>query len=867
MITLYKPNETDFTHNGIGVLDANIYEAEVEEILNGLYVFTFSYPLFAPHGIEIDGMCIVKVPTPDGDQLFRVATPQPSMGELRVQCYHIFYDLTENLIEDIFITAEGGYAAVNRISKGCQYMHPFTFYSDIQKVASSRLVRKNPVEALLDTGQDNSFINRWGGELKRDNFDVKMLANRGIDRGVVIQHKKDLLGYEGKVDWKSPITRIMPKGFNGLLLPEKYIDSPNMKKYPYPKIRVVEFDHIKAAIGEYADDEDAIPLEEAYRLLRESAQAMYTIQKADQPRATYEILFQELSQTEEYKDYAILQRVYMGDIVTVIHEEDNLKIQAKVISYKYDPLKKEYISLTIGNHKETFTDVSGKIDQMVDQLRDEMPSPSSLIEAAKASATSLINSGFGGNVRVYPERILIMDTANEKTAQKVWQWNVNGLGYSSTGVNGPYGTAITRDGRIVADFITAGKLTGDIIRGGEISGATLRTDNGANYVHINKQYIRLMESNLNRLFIGYYRNKNNRIQPTILMHESVDESNFRDGTLVISQQPLDGYSANIGLAKGVDAYGDVYYPSNIQLNVGGNTNIHGDNYTTIVGKNAVDFRSSNQISTFAKLIRLDATSNMDILAGGKLFLKSTNNTTINSGYGMNIYAYNGAFWAQADAGITLKAGSGTVWMDTQKSIVFNINGQNMLDIVSSNGETDLRFQTAMLRNSNVPGYKTLQVKDGTGNAYNAVTASAFQTSSKREYKTNIRDVQFRALEKIMALHIQQYNLKTDMEDLYEMRMNRAEGEPTVTTKDIRTRYGVIADETDECFVGKYKDSVDLYAMESIHIQAFQEHVLEQKEMNECLIKENEELRSEVQNLNDEVSSLKALVQKLIDDKQ
>ncbi|PHB90659.1 hypothetical protein COE98_15920 [Bacillus wiedmannii] len=465
MITLYEPNEIDFTHNGIGILDKNIYDAAVEENLNGLFMFTFSYPLFAPYGTKIDGMSIIKVPTPDGDQLFRVVSPKPSMGELVVQCYHIFYDLTENLIEDIFPESTDGNGAMHRISEGCQYKHPFTFYSDIPKISSSRIVRKNPVEAILDSGQDNSFINRWGGELKRDNFDVKMLNNRGKDRGVVIQHKKNLLGYEGVVDWKSPITRIMPQGFDGLFLPEKYVDSSLINKYPHPKIRIVEFKHIKAAIGDNTDDEDAVPLEEAYKLLREAAKEMFAVQKVDQPKATYKVEFQELSQTEEYKDFAVLQRVYMGDTVTVEHEEDNLHIQAKVIAYKYDPIKKEYTNLTIGNFKNSFTDVNGKIDKIQDELADM---PGSILDAAKNHATSLINSGFGGHVRVHPDRILIMDTKNEMTAQKVWQWNINGLGYSSTGINGTYETAITRDGRIVADFITTGTLNASLIVSGSI---------------------------------------------------------------------------------------------------------------------------------------------------------------------------------------------------------------------------------------------------------------------------------------------------------------------------------------------------------------------------------------------------------------
>ncbi|MFJ1143329.1 hypothetical protein ACIKK6_22700, partial [Bacillus thuringiensis] len=86
----------------------------------------------------------------------------------------------------------------------------------------------------------------------------------------------------------------------------------------------------------------------------------------------------------------------------------------------------------------------------------------------------LINSGFGGHVRIYPDRILIMDTKDEKSAKKFWQWNLNGLGYSSTGVNEPYGTVITSDGRIVAVFITAGTLSGNFVQGGEITVSTLR---------------------------------------------------------------------------------------------------------------------------------------------------------------------------------------------------------------------------------------------------------------------------------------------------------------------------------------------------------------------------------------------------------
>ncbi|WP_242315955.1 phage tail spike protein [Bacillus cereus group sp. BfR-BA-01355] len=741
MITLYKPNETDFTHNGIGALDKNIYNATVEEELNGLFLFSFSYPLFAPHGLEIEGMSIIKVLTPDGEQLFRVAAPKVSMGEITAQCYHIFYDLTENLIEDIFAETTNGNGAMNRMSAGCQYKHPFQFYSDVPKIASARIVRKNPVEALLDSSQDNSFVNRWGGELKRDNFDVKMLQNRGMDRGVVIRHKKDLLGYEGNVDWKSPITRIMPQGFDGLFLPEKYVDSPLINKYPHPKIKVVEFKHIKAAIGENADDEDAVPLEEAYRLLRQAAKDMFAIQKVDQPKATYNVKFQELSQTEEYKDYKHLQSVYMADTVTVEHQEDGIDIKAKVIAYKYDPIKKEYLDITIGNFKESFTDVSGRVDLVQEELSNM---PSSILDAAKANATSLINSGFGGHVRVYPDRILIMDTKDERSAKKVWQWNLNGLGYSSTGVNGPYGTAITSDGRIVADFITAGTLSGNLVQGGEITGATLRTSDSVNYVNISKQFIRLYESSRTRVFVGYYKNSRNEIQPTLILGGDSDSTGANGAIMVYQFSDTSVKSGGIGITKGLDGNGYLNAAS-LYFSQTGNAMLDAD-----------------------KMIVLNAQSDMRFKVKDQFRFYRNDNWIASIG-------------------------------------------------VSSGGDTDIILPNAMIRNSSYEnGY--IQIKTALGSYYQGVIASDFKVSSKETYKTNIRPVTRSVLETVMGWDIKQYNLKTDIPKLYEMRMNRKEGEPTITTDAIPTHYGlVIPKESEESGVG-------LYGMLSQLTQGFQEYV-------------------------------------------
>ncbi|SFH68551.1 phage tail spike protein [Pisciglobus halotolerans] len=381
MITIFKPDETDFSHNGLGVLDKNIIDPVVSEDLNGIYQFTFRYPLFAPHGLEIEGQSVIRSPVPsEEDQLFRVYRPIKSMGYLEVNCYHIFYDLIDNFIEDTNIVWKNGQNALSQLLGATQYKHKFRVFSDIDTSASARIVRMNPIEALLDDGKENSFINRWGGEIKRNNFDIRINKAIGSNRGKEIRHRKDLIGYEADVDWTEVTTRIMPKGFDGLLLPEKYVDSPMINKYVYPKIKMIEYQDIKAAIGEYADDEDAVPLEEAYRLLRKAAKAEYTNNHVDVPHANYKVDFVTLDQTEEYKDLQDLQKVAIGDTITVIHEEDDIKIEAKVISYRYNPLAKKYLGIELGNFAESLTKTYSNVQSMSDKI-SEISEATTIIQA------------------------------------------------------------------------------------------------------------------------------------------------------------------------------------------------------------------------------------------------------------------------------------------------------------------------------------------------------------------------------------------------------------------------------------------------------------------------------------------------------
>ncbi|CYU97981.1 phage tail spike protein [Streptococcus suis] len=380
MICLYAADESLFEHNGLGILDNDLKKCHVEEELNNLYTLTALYPLGAKFGKSIRNGMIIKAPTPNGDQLFRIYQSKPSMGMLEVHAFHVFYDLAFNFIEDTNIVSKSGQAWLQQLSQNTQYRHPFTFFSDISTVAGSRVVRKNCVEILLNTSLDNSFVNRFGGEILRDNFKVYFNRAIGENRGFKIRHKKNLKGYTANIDDKSVITRIMPIGFDGLLLPEKYVDSPRISDYPFPRIGKVEVD-VKAAVGENADAKDAIPLNEAHAKMRSLVREQFGL--IDVPTCSYEIDFVELSKTKEYADFQNLETVRIGDTVTVSHDEDGFYVEAKVIRYEYDSLAGSLLRIEAGQFESRSSNNSINQQRSIEQqLEDVKIETSNMVQVA-----------------------------------------------------------------------------------------------------------------------------------------------------------------------------------------------------------------------------------------------------------------------------------------------------------------------------------------------------------------------------------------------------------------------------------------------------------------------------------------------------
>lgn len=452
-MNIYLSTTTDFDNNGLGFL-TDITSVKVFEEINGKYQIEFTYPrkgYLSEYLIEEN---IIKSKVSDGSsQLFVIKTIQKDLNIIKVTAFHIFYNLLNNILEDVYPKNLDAHSFLEHILNHTQFEHDFISYSDITGRATARYVRKNPVETIM-SNSDNSMVNLFGGEIKRDNFKISLLQRLGADNGVKLYLGKNITGIDVTIDISDVATRIMPIGYEGLILPEKYIDSPLINNYPTPKIRVIEFSDVKVD----PEDENAFKTEdEAYDELRRLTNEQFT-NGIDKASINVKIDWVELSKTNEYKEYSNLEKVNLGDTITAYIL--GLDYETRVISTIYNPLTDMIEKFEIGNVKPSFESSVNKIKDSVKEIN-----PNLILSEAKINATNLITHAMGGYVYKTQNELYIMDTNDITTAKKVWRWNINGLGYSSTGINGTYGLAMTMEGQIVADFITTGKLNTNVIEG------------------------------------------------------------------------------------------------------------------------------------------------------------------------------------------------------------------------------------------------------------------------------------------------------------------------------------------------------------------------------------------------------------------
>lgn len=466
---LFSADATSFNNNGLGAL-ADCTSCKVTEKRNGEYILTMQYPLDGIHFKDIQKSCIIWVKPSDGanNQAFRIyKTKKPINGIVTIEAEHISYQLS--MIPTMPFTAESASAALQGLKTNAAEPCPFFFYTDKQTIATYTQDQPASIRSRLG-GVSGSILDVYGGEYEFDNYDVHLWANRGSDRGVTIRYGKNLIDLKQEENIQNVVTGVVPFFANEetlVTLPEKVVESEYVDLYPYPRTVILDLS------SEWTDE---VPTVEQ---LRQRAQKYIEDNDIGIPKVSIDVSFIALWQTQEYKDIAPLERVNLCDTVTIIFEKLGIEAKAKVISTEYDVLRERYTKIEVGDAKSTLATTIVNIDSTTNT---KIQTATSFLQKAIIHATDMITGGLGGyvylkpNANGYPEEILIMDSPDIETAVNIWRWNKNGLGFSSNGYAGPYGTAITSDGQIVADYITAGTLNGDLIQAGTVNTSALSVE-------------------------------------------------------------------------------------------------------------------------------------------------------------------------------------------------------------------------------------------------------------------------------------------------------------------------------------------------------------------------------------------------------
>ena len=329
VVTIHEKTAQDFSTLGLGTLLPG--SCIVMEEVNGSYELEMSHPYdeFGKWN-RIEEERIICASTPKGIQPFRVYRCKPTMKGLTVNARHIFYDLLDN--ECSALSVEGtAPKALAALHGAFSFEMPFSFDTDISLSGTLTTGVMNPVQALLsDDDETMSFVKAYGGELLRDGFQVSIKAAIGLDRDVAIRYGKNLIGLEVLQDISEVKTRINCYGSNGTAT----VDSPFISGYVYPKIHPL------------IDDGKTVAE------LKEEAQALFD-GGLDIPTINIKVDFIELAKTEEYKNYAVLEEVFLGDMVTVINTKMNFQKKAKVVSYEWDSLLEQYNKVELGDFVPT----------------------------------------------------------------------------------------------------------------------------------------------------------------------------------------------------------------------------------------------------------------------------------------------------------------------------------------------------------------------------------------------------------------------------------------------------------------------------------------------------------------------------------
>lgn len=452
MIKLFSQTDTVFNSNGDVVINAT--KAIVHKEDNGAFYLDLECPL--SYSDDLTEGRILVADTPQGDQAFRVSNVKKTKFKLSTRAKHVFYDTENYLIQDTNIVNKNANDALDQLNLHTTPASPFTTIGDVTTVNSFRCVRKSYYEAI------QTLLERWGGHLTRDNWQIGIRSSIGADNQVTVMYKKNLKEITCQENWNDVVTKLLPVGWDGLMLPEVFVESETQYSLPYCK--TVSFDQSYINEDDFATEQDyEDALVEDLR-----AQAEEYVESHSVPQVNYTLS----ANLEKLTD--------IGDTVYVNDKRLGITITTQVISFDYDCILRKYKSVQFGNFQPGLQNLFSTVNNNAENIaRESSETVRVTLQDELRQATEEIWGMMGDSFVIYDgNAIMIVDSLPKEDATYVILINSGGIGFSSTGINGTFNSAWQIDGTLDMQVINVINLTADLIKGGTLKLGSVLNQSG-----------------------------------------------------------------------------------------------------------------------------------------------------------------------------------------------------------------------------------------------------------------------------------------------------------------------------------------------------------------------------------------------------
>lgn len=441
MIKLFNANDKDFSSNGVVVITGA--RAFVHKEDNGDYSLELEAGLDYADYIKENNIIVADTPT--GEQPFRIKVADATRTKIKVSALHAYYDSDNYLIADSYVVNKNCNDALDHLNNATDTDSPFTTSSDIATINSFRCVRQSLNEAIT------TVLERWGGHLVRDGYNIAIRQNIGADNGIVIQYAKNLKEITVNYNWSNVCTKLLPVGKDGFTLDSLYLYSE--RQYDTPFTKTVSF--------EQDIDEENYPDTESYiNALRDdlTAQGLAYLESSQYPQVNYTLS----ANLEKITD--------IGDVIRVFDERLGVEILTNVKSFTYDCILGKYTEVQFGTIQAGLSDLLKGVNNAISkEVTISAQSTQAQVTQALTESEQKILGILGNSYVIYDgSQILVLDSIPANTAHNVIRINSQGIAFSNTGVSGHFTSAWQIDGTFNAQAINIINLTADMLKGGTL---------------------------------------------------------------------------------------------------------------------------------------------------------------------------------------------------------------------------------------------------------------------------------------------------------------------------------------------------------------------------------------------------------------